>query len=346
MKLQINSGSEKTFNGSESVTFNVTLSGIGAAADIHNHDSVYSKLGHTHTPSEIGAAPTSHTHDIRVIENAGEAAKRGVDNSISSLSSANLPTSDAVRAYVDSQIKNYTSAFRYAGTLGWSSNAWQVANIPSDISETDHMSFDKFTESGEYTLLKVGFTFYVNVGGRFVNGEQVEPGDMVTCVGLYNGESEWAPSYHIVNSNITVTEDVDNSTKVPTSKAVKSAIDTAITTKINALDNTLSATSGNAITGITQENGVIKSITQAAFNNYTHPTHNATTGVPTADAAPGFGKTFQVNQIASDTQGHVTSNTARTITIPNTKASNSTDGLMSKELYIKLNDVYNALTWV
>ena len=357
LSLQLNGGSAKTFDGSASVTFNVTPSGIGAAPTNHNHDSTYSKLGHTHTPSEVGAAPTNHNHDstysklghthtVSNITDAGAAAKKGVDNSIFNAPSANLPTSDAVRSYVTSQIKNYTSAFRYAGTLSYETNKWIVNNIPFDISDTDHMDYGTFEGSSvDDSLLKVGFTFYVTIGGTFVNGEVVETGDMVTCVGLYNEEGRWEPSYNIVNSNITVTETVDESTKVPTSKAVKSAIDTAIKTKINSLDNTLSATSGKAITGITQENGVIKSITQAAFNNYTHPSYTATTGVPTANAAPGFGGTFQVNQIASDAQGHVKSNTSRTITIPNTIASTSNNGLMTTTQVTNLNSVLDALTW-
>ena len=363
LTLKLNSGSAKQFDGSAAVEFNVTPSGIGAAPTTHNHDSVYSKLDHTHTPSEVGAAPASHnhdsvysklghTHDISLIERAGEAAKKGVDNYISNVSSANLPTSDAVRAYVTSQIKNYTSAFRYAGTLGWVNKKWQVNNIPSDISDTDHMDYSDFIGSGEdSTLMKTGFTFYVTVGGTF-DGETVEPGDMVTCVGLYNGESEWAPSYHIVNGNITVTENVDESTKVPTAKAVKSAINTAITNKINNLDNTLKAASGKAITSITQENGKITAITETPVNNYTHPSHPATTGVPTANAAPGFGGTFQVNQIASDAQGHVTSSTSRTITIPATEATTSTKGLMTPTQVGDLNQAKTdiatlmaALTW-
>ena len=357
LSLQLNGGSAKTFDGSASVTFNVTPSGIGAAPTNHNHDSTYSKLGHTHTPSEVGAAPTNHNHDstysklghthtVSQITDAGAAAKKGVDNSIGDFSSANLPTSDAVRAYVTSQIKNYTSAFRYAGTLSYGTNKWIVNNIPFVISDTDFMDYGTF-EGGSVddSLLRVGFTVYVTSGGTFVNGETVERGDMVTCVGLYGENESWEPQYQIVNSNITVTETVDKSSKVPTAKAVNSAIDTAITAKINALDNTLSATSGKAITGITQENGVIKSITQAAFNNYTHPNHTATTGVPTANAAPGFGGTFQVNQISSDSQGHVTSNTSRTITIPNTTASTSNNGLMTTTQVTNLNSVLDALTW-
>ena len=371
LSLQLNGGSTKNFDGSASVTFNVT-------------------------PSGIGAAPTSHTHDIDNITHAGAAAKKGVDNSISNFSSANLPTSDAVRAYVTSQIKNYTSAFRYAGTLSYVDSAWQVNNIPADISDTDHMAYGTFEgSSDDDSLLKVGFTFYVTVGGTFVNGEVVETGDMVTCVGLYNGEGRWEPSYQIVNSNITVTETVDTSSKVPTAKAVN----TAITNAINALDGTAiadtnyvltgvgetdgkigrrsqvavdqtysstssnpasgksiaaaiatldsskTAKSGSAITGITMVDGKISSITETPVNNYTHPSHPATTGVPTANAAPGFGGTFQVNQIASDAQGHVTSSTSRTITIPATEASKSAKGLMTPTQVTNLNDVLDALTW-
>ena len=342
LTLKLNGGSVQTFNGSADVTFNVTPSGIGAAPTAHNHDSVYSKLG--------------HTHDISVIENAGDAAKKGVDTYISNTPSSNLPTSSAVKDYVYSQIKNYTSAFRYAGNLVKKNNgAWQINDIPSDISGdvgNIYMDFDTFVGGSEDdSLMKTGFTFYVMSDGTF-NGDQVEPGDMVTCVGLYNGESEWSPSYHIVNGNITVTEQVDESTKVPTAGAVKSAIDTAITNKINTLDNTLNAASGKAITSITQTDGKITAITEAAFNNYTHPSHTATTGVPTANAAPGFGGTFQVNQISSDSQGHVTLNKAQTITIPATEASTSTKGLMTTTQVGDLNKaktdiqtLLDALTW-
>lgn len=369
LSLQLNGGSTKNFDGSASVTFNVT-------------------------PSGIGAAPTSHTHQLTQINGVGEAANKGVVTLLDD--SANLPTSLAVKAYIDAQIKNYTSAFRYAGTLSFSGDVWQVNNIPSAISDTDFMDYGTF-EGGSVddTLLRVGFTFYVIVGGIFVNDEVVETGDMVTCVGLYDGEGRWKPSYQIVNSNIIVTEQVDNSTKVPTAGAVKTAIDSAVNAldsnvaadtnyvltgvtetdgkltaisqvpvdqtyssqssnpasgkailaALQTLDSDKSATSGHAITGITQRNGVITAITETLVNNYTHPSHTATTGVPTANAAPGFGESFQVNQIASDSQGHVISSTPRTITIPNTKASDSTDGLMTSTQVQNLNAVLDALTW-
>ena len=62
---------------------------------------------------------------------------------------------------------------------------------------------------------------------------------------------------------------------------------------------------------------------------YKHPTYTARTGKPTANAAPGFGGTFTVSQITSDSTGHVTGATDRTITIPSTVATTSAPGLMS-----------------
>ena len=375
LSLQLNGGSTKNFDGSASVTFNVT-------------------------PSGIGAAPTTHKHSLSQIDGAGTAAGKNFSTFIDT--SANLPTSAAIKAYVDSQIKNYTSAFRYAGTLGWVNNKWRVNNIPSDISTSDNMDYSNFIGDGEdNTLMKTGFTFYVTVGGTF-DGEHVETGDMITCVGLYNGESEWAPSYNVVNGNITVTEQVDDSTKVPTAGAVKNAISTAVSgldgsavadtnyvltgvsetdgkisrrsqvavdqkfsaassnpasgkaiaDAIQTLDSSKTAKSGSAITGITIADGKITAITETPVNNYTHPSHTATTGVPTANAAPGFGGTFQVNQISSDSQGHVILNKAQTITIPATEATTSTKGLMTTTQVGDLNKaktdieaLLDALTW-
>ena len=56
---------------------------------------------------------------------------------------------------------------------------------------------------------------------------------------------------------------------------------------------------------------------------YTHPTYTAKTGVPTANATPGFGGTFTVTQPVSDGTGHITGMNSRTITIPSTLAGSS-----------------------
>lgn len=52
-------------------------------------------------------------------------------------------------------------------------------------------------------------------------------------------------------------------------------------------------------------------------NAYVHPSYTARTGKPTANQTPGFGGTFTVSQITSDSTGHVSSVIDRTVTIPN-----------------------------
>lgn len=63
---------------------------------------------------------------------------------------------------------------------------------------------------------------------------------------------------------------------------------------------------------------------------YTHPTYTARTGKPTANATPAFGGTFTVSQITSDSTGHVTNATDRTVKIPSTLSSTSAAGLLPK----------------
>lgn len=61
-------------------------------------------------------------------------------------------------------------------------------------------------------------------------------------------------------------------------------------------------------------------------NAYTHPSYTATTGAETADATPAFGGTVSVSQVTSDSTGHVTGQTTRTITIPNATVVAATSG--------------------
>ena len=79
---------------------------------------------------------------------------------------------------------------------------------------------------------------------------------------------------------------------------------------------------------------------------YTHPSYTAKTGVPTANATPAFGGTFTVSQPASDATGHITAINSRTITIPNTAATTSTNGLMSSSDKSKLDGIATGATKV
>lgn len=74
-------------------------------------------------------------------------------------------------------------------------------------------------------------------------------------------------------------------------------------------------------------------------NAYVHPTYTALTGEPTTNATPGFGGSFNVSQVVSDSTGHVKSLTSRTVTIPSTVATESTNGLMSAEMVTKLKGI-------
>lgn len=101
----------------------------------------------------------------------------------------------------------------------------------------------------------------------------------------------------------------------------------------------VSATSFNGYT-------IEKSVpSNAVFTDtvYTHPTHTAVTGVPTANQSPAFGGTFTVNQITNNNLGHVTGNTSRTITIPSTLSNGTgTAGLIKTSSTVTSSSGYTA----
>lgn len=75
------------------------------------------------------------------------------------------------------------------------------------------------------------------------------------------------------------------------------------------------------------------------ISDYVHPTYTARTGKPTGNQTPGFGGTFQVSQVTSDTSGHITGMTDRTVTIPSSVATTSAAGLMSAADKTKLDGI-------
>lgn len=106
-------------------------------------------------------------------------------------------------------------------------------------------------------------------------------------------------------------------------------------------DSSKVARASIAFDGSTTTQALTKAGTWATFNNYSHPAGSAPskTGVPTANATPGFGGTFKVNQITTDATSHVSAVTERTITIPNATATTSADGLMSAADKTKLDGI-------
>lgn len=109
---------------------------------------------------------------------------------------------------------------------------------------------------------------------------------------------------------------------------------------ITALGIPESDTTYNVAT--TSTDGLMSASDKTKLNgleNYVHPSFTALTGQPTGNATPAFGGSFKVSQVATNANGHVTGLTERTITIPSTVASASVNGLLTKELYTKLNGI-------
>lgn len=131
-------------------------------------------------------------------------------------------------------------------------------------------------------------------------------------------------------------------------KQVFDKLTEVVITKYNsALDYLYSKNIDSGVTSTTATttaNGLMSSADKSKLNgiasganNYTHPTYTARTGKPTANQTPAFGGTATVSQITSDSTGHVTNATDRTITIPNATATTSANGLMSSTDKTKLN---------
>ena len=81
----------------------------------------------------------------------------------------------------------------------------------------------------------------------------------------------------------------------------------------------------------------------AGANAYTHPAYTARTGKPTGDYELGFGESFLVSQVTSDSTGHVTGMTDREIIMPSEMASADNAGLMSITDKMKLDGIPTAL---
>ena len=145
-----------------------------------------------------------------------------------------------------------------------------------------------------------------------------------------------------VNSKLTShIDDKDN----PHGTTLKQLGVTATANKINNISNdaiTNLSVNGKVIT-YTKGNGSTGTITtQDTDTIYTHPSYTARTGVPTANQIPAFGGSFKITQPVSNSTGHITAMNQRTITIPNTVATQSVDGLMSADDKIIL-DTLNTL---
>ena len=176
--------------------------------------------------------------------------------------------------------------------------------------------------SGSVTSLpashQVGDVYVVSTAGSYA-GQTCEVGDMIVCTitGTASKNSDWTVVQSNINGAVTGPSSSVNSHVAifdgSTGKVIK---DSGFTIGTNVPSN-------------------------AVFTDtvYTHPSYTAKTGVPTANQTPSFGGTFTVTQPVSDATGHIVEMNSRTVTIPNTTASASVNGLMTSADKTKLDTI-------
>lgn len=117
----------------------------------------------------------------------------------------------------------------------------------------------------------------------------------------------------------------------PISVITKPTINTATTTSGKYYPIQMSS-DGNMFVNVPWSNTV-----------YVHPTYTAYTGKPAGNLSPGFGGSAIVSQITTNTLGHVTAVTDRTITIPSTLSNGTgTAGLIKTTSTVTSNTGYTA----
>lgn len=104
----------------------------------------------------------------------------------------------------------------------------------------------------------------------------------------------------------------------------------------------VSWTSGSHAVTLTYADGTTSTVSIHPTNT-AYPESGSGAAAPTANQAPGFGGTFNVPQVVTDDFGHVTKENSRTVTIPNTAATQSAAGLMSAADKKKLDSMSNAV---
>ena len=97
------------------------------------------------------------------------------------------------------------------------------------------------------------------------------------------------------------------------------------------------STSSHYVT-VTYAEGSTENITIHPTNT-AYPASGSGAAVPTKNQTPAFGQTFNVPQVVTDDFGHVTAQNTRTVTIPDTTATQLAPGLMSTADKAKLDSM-------
>lgn len=201
--------------------------------------------------------------------------------------------------------------------------------------------------SAGYTAHEIGVWAHVDSGASALFALHQDTGDGVAIPSAAESP-DFAFALYIVfaaanTANIAVTVDTSATvTESTLAEAIEDALETyATVSDLSAAVEDLSATATSSAKGMMSAADKAKLDGIAAqANKYVHPADKtASAGVPTANQTPGFGATFNVDQVANDNNGHVTGHTTRTVKIPNAAATQSAAGLMSAADKTKLDGV-------
>ena len=285
-----------------------------------------------------------------------------VDNSLSDVST-NPVQNKVIKEELDTKATKVTSAtlVNFAG-LDSSGNLVDSGYSSGDFI-TEHQSIPEYTIE-ELDVPTTGYlkSYRLKKDGNFINGSStinipkdflVKSGSVKTVstinvpyqgaavgdkyidfvINVYSGTSTDQHIYIPVNDLVDVYTEGDGISIV--NKSISLKIDQnhsnglVIVPGGLALSTAIASTNGSggssgAITA--QDKEKLNSIESGA-NNYTHPTYTATTGIELTNQTPSFGDTFNISQVISDTLGHITEQTTRTITIPDSTVSSSLNGV-------------------
>ena len=128
-----------------------------------------------------------------------------------------------------------------------------------------------------------------------------------------------------VSSQTTRTVTIPNTSATTTSKGL-----VQVGSNLTVTDGTISISNANALAALNSGSDTTKYLRNDGSWTvpYTHPSYNTTTGIESSNQTPGFGGTFNISQVSSDATGHISSQTTRTVTIPNTSATTTSKGLV------------------
>ena len=284
------------------VSFSTTAPVMDGTASVGTASSV-ARSDHKH-PTDTSRAAASHTHDDRYY------TETEVDTKLAEKANSSHGT----------HVSFSDTAPKAAGTAS--------VGTAGTVSRSDHVHPLQTTISGNAgSATKVNNNLAIKL-----NGGTTEGTDLFT----FNGSS--AKTINITPSSIGASASGHTHSSYVNQNAFSNVKVGDTTVAADTTTDTLTLVAGSNVT-ITPDSTNDKITISATDTVYTHPSYTARTGVPSANASPGFGGTFTVSQPVSDATGHITAINSRTITIPSTLVSDSTNGLMSSTDKKKLDGI-------